>query len=126
MRLKKRRNVSVNSRAGFWWSGIVCQSDESYGSRSENEGRTFPPGRGAAAVRSAARQFRGRDGRSRRAGRDRSDEPDSTYELYGDTDRASAALVNDLKQRGLLDDTLVIWGGEFGRTPYAQGKSGRA
>ncbi len=101
---------------------------------------------------------------------DVSDEPDSTFELYGresrrpgtyaancllarrlaerdvrfiqiyhrgwdqhenlpsdirlqcrDTDRASAALVLDLKQRGLLDDTLVIWGGEFGRTVYCQG-----
>ena len=39
-----------------------------------------------------------------------------------ETDRASAALVNDLKQRGMLDDTLVIWGGEFGRTNYCQGK----
>jgi hypothetical protein len=38
-----------------------------------------------------------------------------------DTDQASAALVLDLKQRGLLEDTLVIWGGEFGRTPMAQG-----
>ena len=38
-----------------------------------------------------------------------------------DTDQASAALVNDLKQRGLLKDTLVIWGGEFGRTPMVQG-----
>ena len=38
-----------------------------------------------------------------------------------DTDRASAALVMDLKQRGLLKDTLVLWGGEFGRTPMAQG-----
>src|SRR3954469_14066569 len=38
----------------------------------------------------------------------------------GDTDRASAALVQDLKQRGLLDDTLVIWGGEFGRTPMVE------
>jgi hypothetical protein len=37
------------------------------------------------------------------------------------TDQASAALVMDLKQRGLLDDTLVIWGGEFGRTVYSQG-----
>lgn len=37
-----------------------------------------------------------------------------------DTDQASAALVTDLKQRGLLDDTLVIWGGEFGRTIYCQ------
>jgi hypothetical protein len=40
-----------------------------------------------------------------------------------DTDRACAALVKDLKQRGLLDDTLVIWGGEFGRTPMVQGGS---
>ena len=38
------------------------------------------------------------------------------------TDQASAALITDLKQRGLLDDTLVIWGGEFGRTNYSQGK----
>jgi hypothetical protein len=38
----------------------------------------------------------------------------------GDTDRASAALVKDLKRRGLLDDTLVIWGGEFGRTPMVE------
>jgi hypothetical protein len=38
-----------------------------------------------------------------------------------ETDRASAALVRDLKQRGLLDDTVVIWGGEFGRTPMVQG-----
>jgi hypothetical protein len=41
-----------------------------------------------------------------------------------DVDQASAALVTDLKQRGLLDDTLIIWGGEFGRTPMGQG-SGR-
>jgi hypothetical protein len=38
-----------------------------------------------------------------------------------ETDQPSAALITDLKQRGLLDDTLVIWGGEFGRTVYAQG-----
>ena len=38
-----------------------------------------------------------------------------------DTDRASAALITDLKQRGLLNETLVIWGGEFGRTNYSQG-----
>ena len=37
------------------------------------------------------------------------------------TDQASAALIHDLKQRGLLDETLVIWGGEFGRTPMVQG-----
>ena len=47
-----------------------------------------------------------------------------TTELYDqcrDTDQPSAALVQDLKQRGLLDDTLVVWGGEFGRTPFIQG-----
>lgn len=38
------------------------------------------------------------------------------------TDQPSAALVKDLKQRGMLDDTLIIWGGEFGRTSYSQGK----
>lgn len=41
-----------------------------------------------------------------------------------DTDKASAALITDLDQRGLLDDTLVVWGGEFGRTVYSQGKLG--
>jgi hypothetical protein len=41
------------------------------------------------------------------------------------TDRPIAALLQDLKSRGLLSDTLVIWGGEFGRTPAAQGKDGR-
>jgi len=39
-----------------------------------------------------------------------------------DVDQPSAALITDLKQRGLLDETLVIWGGEFGRTNYCQGK----
>jgi len=39
-----------------------------------------------------------------------------------DTDQATAGLLTDLKQRGMLDDTLVIWGGEFGRTVYSQGK----
>ncbi len=39
-----------------------------------------------------------------------------------DTDQASAALISDLKQRGMLDDTLVVWGGEFGRTVYCQGR----
>jgi len=38
-----------------------------------------------------------------------------------DTDQPTAALVADLKQRGLLDETLVVWGGEFGRTVYCQG-----
>jgi Protein of unknown function (DUF1501) len=41
--------------------------------------------------------------------------------LCKSADRPTAALVNDLKQRGMLDDTLIVWGGEFGRTPMAQG-----
>jgi hypothetical protein len=40
--------------------------------------------------------------------------------LCADSDKATAALLTDLKHRGLLEDTLVVWGGEFGRTPYAQ------
>ena len=40
--------------------------------------------------------------------------------LCADSDRASAALISDLKQRGMLEDTLVVWTGEFGRTPYSQ------
>jgi hypothetical protein len=48
--------------------------------------------------------------------------PTDIQKLAGDVDQPSAALVKDLKQRGLLDDTLVIWGGEFGRTNYSQGK----
>jgi hypothetical protein len=39
-----------------------------------------------------------------------------------ETDQPSAALIQDLKQRGMLDDTLVVWGGEFGRTVYCQGR----
>ena len=42
-----------------------------------------------------------------------------------EVDQATAALITDLKQRGMLDDTLVIWGGEFGRTPMSQGGDGR-
>ncbi len=47
--------------------------------------------------------------------------PDRMVQQCKETDQASAALVMDLKQRGLLDDTLVVWGGEFGRTVYCQG-----
>ena len=48
--------------------------------------------------------------------------PASIRRQCQETDQASAALIRDLKRRGLLDDTLVIWGGEFGRTNYCQGK----
>jgi hypothetical protein len=48
--------------------------------------------------------------------------PNAIKKQCRETDRASYALVADLKQRGMLDDTLVIWGGEFGRTNYCQGK----
>jgi hypothetical protein len=47
--------------------------------------------------------------------------PDHMSKQCNDTDQPSAALVKDLKQRGLLDDTIVLWGGEFGRTVYSQG-----
>ena len=52
--------------------------------------------------------------------------PQSVARQCRETDRASAALVRDLKQRGMLQDTLVIWGGEFGRTNYCQGKLSEA
>jgi hypothetical protein len=48
--------------------------------------------------------------------------PEGLPKRCRETDQASAALVTDLKQRGLLDDTLVVWGGEFGRTVYCQGR----
>lgn len=50
---------------------------------------------------------------------------ESVRRLSRDVDRPVAALLTDLKQRGLLDDTLVIWGGEFGRTPTSENGSGR-
>jgi hypothetical protein len=48
--------------------------------------------------------------------------PKGVKDQCRDTDQATTALILDLKQRGMLDDTLVIWGGEFGRTVYCQGK----
>lgn len=48
--------------------------------------------------------------------------PGALPRLCKETDQPAAALVKDLRQRGLLDDTLVVWGGEFGRTNYCQGK----
>ncbi len=50
---------------------------------------------------------------------------DKHGQLAGEVDRPIAGLLKDLKARGLLEDTLVIWGAEFGRTPTAQGKDGR-
>jgi hypothetical protein len=51
-----------------------------------------------------------------------SDHDDGHRKLCLDGDQAAAALISDLKSRGMLDDTLVIWGGEFGRTPYAENR----
>lgn len=48
--------------------------------------------------------------------------PNGIRQQCKETDQPCAALIEDLKQRGLLDDTLVVWGGEFGRTNYSQGK----
>ena len=50
------------------------------------------------------------------------DLPEQIQKQCADTDQPSAALVQDLAERGLLEDTLVVWGGEFGRTVYSQGK----
>jgi uncharacterized protein (DUF1501 family) len=47
--------------------------------------------------------------------------PSKIRQQCKDIDQPAAALINDLKQRGMLDDTLVVWGGEFGRTIYSQG-----
>ncbi len=49
--------------------------------------------------------------------------PNQLPKQCADTDQASAALIQDLDQRGLLDETLVVWGGEFGRTVYCQGQA---
>jgi hypothetical protein len=54
-----------------------------------------------------------------------SDIEENHLRMAGETDQAVAALLKDLKQRGLLDTTLVLWGGEFGRSPEAQGGKGR-
>ena len=48
--------------------------------------------------------------------------PGNLPKLCKETDQPAAALIKDLKARGMLDDTLVVWGGEFGRTNYCQGK----
>lgn len=48
--------------------------------------------------------------------------PNDIRHMFKSVDQPTAALIKDLKQRGLLDDTLVVWGGEFGRTNYSQGK----
>ena len=57
---------------------------------------------------------------------DAHDDLDKNHRLHcAETDRPIAALLTDLKQRGLLDSTLVVWGGEFGRTPTAEGGKGR-
>jgi uncharacterized protein (DUF1501 family) len=45
--------------------------------------------------------------------------------IAGEVDQAAAALITDLKQRGLLDETLIIWGGEFGRTPMRENRGGK-
>lgn len=54
-----------------------------------------------------------------------SDNANATKKVASELDQPSAALVKDLKQRGLLDSTLVVWMGEFGRTPVSQGANGR-
>jgi uncharacterized protein (DUF1501 family) len=54
-----------------------------------------------------------------------SDIEENHLRMAGETDQPVAALLTDLKARGLLDSTLVLWGGEFGRSPQSQGGTGR-
>jgi hypothetical protein len=57
---------------------------------------------------------------------DAHDDVKKNHELHcGETDLPIAGLINDLKRRGLLDETLIVWGGEFGRTPFAEDGKGR-
>jgi uncharacterized protein (DUF1501 family) len=56
---------------------------------------------------------------------DHRDVNDNLRKRCPDMDQAAAALIRDLKRRGLLDETLVVWGGEFGRTPVSESGSGR-
>jgi uncharacterized protein (DUF1501 family) len=50
---------------------------------------------------------------------------ETTRKLAADIDRPIAALISDLKERGMLEDTLIVWGGEFGRTPVSENGNGR-
>jgi len=63
------------------------------------------------------------------SGNDRWDAHGGLFKNHGDNARATdlpiAGLLRDLKSRGMLDETLVVWAGEFGRTPFAQGSNGR-
>ena len=77
-----------------------------------------PAGRARRALRAA---LSSRLGQPRHLGHD--DIVNRLPQLCRETDRAAAALVNDLKQRGLLDSTLVVWGGEFGRTPMNEARN---
>ena len=92
---------------------------ELYGPESRKPG-TF------AANCLLARRLLGRDVRYvqlfHRGWDQHTDLPAQIRKQCADTDQPSAALVEDLAQRGLLEDTLVVWGGEFGRTVYSQGK----
>jgi hypothetical protein len=53
----------------------------------------------------------------------REDIRDGLTQKMSATDKPVAALINDLKQRGLLEETLIVWGGEFGRTPFREGRT---
>ncbi len=85
-------------------------------------------GRGVAGAADPDRPATGRTGRAVRAGLARRGQPWDSHDdlevnhrrLAGECDQAIGALLTDLKQRGLLDETLVIWGGEFGRTPAVE------
>ena len=85
----------------------------------ESPARSRPTACWPAAWPSAAS---GSSSSTTRAGTTTATCPAASAQQCRETDQACAALIQDLKQRGMLDDTLVIWGGEFGRTNYSQGK----
>ena len=96
---------------------------EMYGIGRENR----PTPSAASACWLAVRRSRRAVHRSRphRMGPAQSASRETCRQCTGSTDQPIAALLTDLKQRDMLEDTLVIWGGEFGRTPFAQNRDGR-
>ena len=88
--------------------------------------RAWPANADGAAASGARRALRATVARRRTAvGPSQQDRRAISEDTSNDIDQPIAALLTDLKQRGMFDDTLVIWGGEFGRTPTSEGDSGR-
>ena len=115
--------------------GLMSLDDESetthrlYGMQSENEKTRTYAAQCLLARRLVERGVRFVELTCPHVGHDRWDQHSNLKKGHEDNARAVdqpiAALLKDLRARGLLDETLVVWSGEFGRTPFAQGKNGR-